>query len=59
MKIDPFAPVVVKSFDLSTDDNLTPILDNTDSIKEFKIEGKIHNKTIIEDNCVRNGNSGL
>jgi hypothetical protein len=59
MKIDPFAPVVVKSFDLSTDDNLTPIPDNIDSIKEFKIEGKIHHNTIIEDNCVRNGNSGL
>ena len=56
MKIDPFAPVVVKSFDLSTDDNLTPIPDNMDSIKEFKIEGKIHHNSLIVDNCVRNGN---
>lgn len=58
MKIDPFAPVEVKSFDLTTDD--TPISDNIDNSKvlnEFKIEGKILNNSLIVDNRIEN--SGL
>ena len=60
IKIDPFAPVVVKSFTSSTND--TPILipnsiSHIKALKEFKTEGKILNNSIIVDNCV--GNSEL
>lgn len=65
IKIDPFAPVKVESFDLTTDDTPTPdYISNLVKIKGingavvFKNEGKkIQNNSIIVDNSV--SDSGL
>lgn len=68
LKIDPFAPVKVESFDLTTDDTPTPEfiesgIQNMKSLNTlsgavvFKNEGKIQNNSIIVDNYVTD--SGL